>query len=169
MLEIQENGTIEDVCRHLPSRNMKGDYEYVTTPLGIVIFVGAILALVLFVQASLLNFTAEMKILDKQIQAVDAAHIVKNCFAGTDGIIQSSLLESKKGSKICSPDFCACSANIGVRVEYLEGGLAQGGPKKGDSYDFNYDDNGKYKHRIFVTVTDGERNYLSSLKVNVYD
>jgi hypothetical protein len=151
------------------SRKLKGDYEYVTTPLGIVIFVGAILALVMFVQASMLNYTAEMKILDKQMQAVDAAHIVKNCFAGMDGSIQASLLESKKGSKICSPDFCACSANIGARVEYLEGGLVQGGPKKGDSYNFNYDDAGKYKHRVFVTVTNGEKIYLASLKVNLYD
>lgn len=148
---------------------MRGDYEYVTTPLGIVIFMGAILALVMFVQASMLNFTAEMKTLDRQMQAVDAAHIVKSCLTGADGSIQATLLENMKGKSICSPDFCKCSSNIGTKVEYLEGGIVQGGPKKGNSYDFNYDDAGKYKHRIFVTVTDGERNYLSSLKVNLYD
>jgi hypothetical protein len=151
------------------SRKLKGDYEYVTTPLGIVIFAGAVMALIMFVQASMLNFTAEMKTLDRQMQAVDAAHIVKSCLAGEDGSIQASLLESRRGDAICSPDFCRCSANIGANVEYLEGGLTQGGPKKGDSYDFNYDKDEEYKHRIFVTVTDDERNYLSSLRVNLYD
>ncbi|MEM7815943.1 MAG: hypothetical protein QXN71_02375 [Candidatus Aenigmatarchaeota archaeon] len=151
------------------SKRLKGDYEYVTTPLGIVIFVGAVVALIMFVQANMLNYAADMRIVEKQIEAVDAAHIVKSCLTGMDGTIQASLLKSKEGSQICSPDLCKCNAKTGARVEYLEGGLVKGGPKKGDYYDFNYDESGKYKHRIFVTITDGERNYLASLKVNVYE
>jgi len=151
------------------ARRLKGDYDFVTTPLGIVIFVAAVLALMIFVQAALIKYNAEMNIVDKQINSVDAAHIVKNCFMGADGKISASFLESKKGTRICSPDLCKCSANIGARVEYLEGGLVQGGPKKGDSFNFNYDQDGKFKHRVFITVTNGEKDYLANLSVNIYE
>jgi hypothetical protein len=149
------------------SRKMKGDYEFVTTPLGILIFVAAILGLMLFVWAHAISVSADMKTLSEEIQAVDAAHIVKDCFTGADGRIQASYLESRRGSSICS--FCGCSGDIGARVEYLEGGLVKGGPNKGDSYDFGYDKGGKYKHRIFITVSDGGKEYVSSLMVSVND
>ena len=150
---------MKGVSRRLLSRRMKGDYEFVTTPLGVILFVGVILALVIFVQAYLLNYSAQLKVSQTDMQAVDAAHLIKNCMgANLDGSMPVSYLDANKGNSTCS--LCKCSGNIGAKIEVLEG------PSKGKTFDFNYAEKGSL-HKIFVTVNEGDYNYVSRLYVNV--
>ena len=139
---------------------MKGDTEFVTTPLGIILFVGVILSLVVFVQASMLNLSAQMKVSAEQIQAVDAAHIAKYCFGkNLDGSIPISYLDSNKGKSLCT--LCSiCSVTAGAKVEILEG------PSKGVTYDFDYSAKGSL-HNIFVVVSTGSSNYVARLSMSV--
>jgi hypothetical protein len=141
-------------------KRFKGDYEFATTPLGVILFVGMIVALVIFAQTYLLNYSAQLKISQTDLQSVDAAHIIKECFGtNLDGSIPADYLQANKGSNICT--LCKCSGNVGAKIQYLEG------PNKGKSYDFNYAEKGSL-HKIFVTVNEGDYNYVSRLYVNVY-
>jgi hypothetical protein len=156
----------------LLSRKFKGDYEFVTTPLGVILFIGIVIALVVFVQASLAKFSADLIVSEKQIQTVDAAHIVEQCLTkGWDSIDVSYLdeLDARKAANayidsigtdnyICW--LCGCSAKIGAKVELLEGS------KK--PYDFYYEGRSGSKHRIFVNVRDGDKDYVASLNVVIY-
>jgi hypothetical protein len=139
------------------SRKMKGDYAFLTDFVGVILFASAVVALILFVQVSLAKFSADMKVSEIQLQAVDAAHLIKDCLAVNGDSIPSSL----KSADFCK-DCKICSANIGVKIDYLEG------PNKGKTlFKSNYDEIGS-GHAIFVTVADGTNSYVSRLNVMVY-
>jgi hypothetical protein len=148
----------------LISRRMKADMEFVTTPLGVILFVAAIVALVFFLQANVLKLSADMKTTQGDLQAVDAAHIVKECLTAGQGRISLETLKSIGSRSLCSSPICKCTGNIGAKIEILEG------PQKGTSegtYDFGYKDSGS-RHKIFVTVGDEKNSYVSRLTVGVY-
>ena len=136
---------------------MKGDYEYITDFVGVAVFAGTVLALIIFLQVSFVKFNADMKVSVDSLQAVDAAHIIKECFSKGEDSIQASTV---KNIQLCT-DCKICSFDAGAKLEYLEG------PNKGTKiYDYNYAENGNV-HKIFVTVTDGTNNYVSRLSVSV--
>jgi hypothetical protein len=155
-----ERFAFEGGKRRLPSRRMKGDYAFLTDFVGIILFASAVVALILFVQASLAKFSADMKVSEIQLQAVDAAHLIKDCLTVNGDSIPSSL----KNVDFCK-DCKICSANIGVKIDYLEG------LNKGKTlYESNYTEGAEYGmgHSIFVTVADGANSYVSRLSVRVY-
>ena len=151
----------EGARRRLHSRKLKGDYENITVMVGMIAFVGALVALMVFVQTSLLKSTADMKVSERDMQVVDAAHLVKDCFSVGDTIPLSAL---KPGS-ICGPTCPRISCetyDIGAKIELLEG-KQNGGP-----FDFGYNEKGS-THKIFVTVSDGTNNYVARLYTSLSD
>jgi hypothetical protein len=139
---------------------MKGSYTSITVQIGMIAFVGALLALIGFVQTSLVSFSSEMKVLENDIQVVDATHLVKECFENGGDSVPISFLKDNKDNRVCSISACnkiSCSFGIGAKVEVLEG------PK--GNYNFQYS-NKDSAHRIFVTVTDDQKNYVSLLTVS---
>jgi len=141
------------------TRNVKGSYTSITVQVGMIAFVAALLALIAFTQAYLLKFSSDMKVLESDIQVVDAAHLVKECFEREGDSISISFLKDNKDKNVCAISECSkisCRFGIGAKVEVLEG------PK--GSYNFQYSTGSA--HRIFVTVTDGQKNYVSMLTVS---
>jgi len=140
------------------NKKLKGDYEFVTTPLGVILFVGVILALVIFLQTSMLKLSADMKVSLTDIQAVDAAHLIKECFGtNMDGSIPVSYLESKNGGSLHT--LCNMSSvDSGARIDILEGTTK--------TYNFGYNEKAS-SHKIFVTVNDGDKNYVARLRVSI--
>lgn len=146
-------------------RKMKSDTEFVTTPLGVILFVGIVVAFVMFVQASMAKFSGDLAVSEKQIQVVDLAHLVKNCLCQGGESIPANFLESLASKKENLGEKCKIkSVNFGARIEYLEG------PSKGTKYDFNYDEKkAGSAHKIFMTIIDGDKNYVSRLAVRLYE
>lgn len=156
------NRKTEGAHRHLRSRKMKADMEFVTTPLGVILSVAAVVALVIFLQTSVLKFSADMKTFQGDMQAVDAAHLIKECLTAGQGRITQETLKSIGARSLCS--VCKCAGNIGAKIEILEG------PQKGTpegTYNFGYKDSGS-GHKIYVTVGDEKNSYVSRLTVGVY-
>ena len=153
----------EGARRRLHSRKLKGDYENLTVMVGMIAFIGALVALMVFVQTYLLNATADMKVSERDMQAVDAAHLVRDCLSYGD-TIPLSVLKANDGGSICG--MCtriSCSAyDVGAKLELLEGKQA-GGPFK-----FGYKE-GDSTHKIFVTVSDGANNYVARLYASLSD
>jgi len=150
------------MLRKARSRRMKGDYENLTVMVGMIAFVAALVALMVFVQTYLVKSSADMKVSERDMLAVDAAHLVKDCFSVGDTIPLSAL---KAGSgSICSicPKISCEVYDIGAKIELLEG-KQNGGP-----FDFGYDDKGS-THKIFVTVSNGTNNYVARLYVSLSD
>ncbi len=147
------------MCDMLSKR--KADTEFLHVPIGVVLAVGVLIALVVFVQASVLKFSADLKTTEKDLQVVDAAHIIKSCFTDISGSIPSGFLENTDNQKKDMCTLCGiCGATTGAKVEYLEG------PDKGKSYYFSYDEKGTL-HKIFVTVSSGDKNYVSRLTTSI--
>ena len=145
----------------------KADTEFVTTPLGVILFVGIVIAFVMFIQGSMAKFSADLMVSEKQLQAVDATHIIKDCLNDLSGAIPASTLDDfqKKqdsGVNVVCDKCKICSVDAGAKVEYLEGPKSGGKP-----YNFNFRDGGT-EHSIFVTISDGNKNYVSRLTVRVY-
>ena len=139
------------------SRKMKGGYAPLTDFVGAILFAGAVVALILFVQSAMLKFSVDMNVAEGSMRAVDAAHIMEDCFSGGGGSISASLVGKKR---ICE-DCGICGVSAGARLEYLEG------PEKGTAvYDKNYAENAA-THKIFVTVSKDGKDYVSRLSVSV--
>lgn len=153
--------------RGMLRKRMKADTEFVTTPLGVILFVGIVIAFVMFIQGSMAKFSADLVVSDKQLQAVDATHIVKDCLNDVFGAIPASTLDDlqekqNSGINVVCDKCKICSIDAGAKVEYLEG------PNSGKNpYDFNFRSGGT-EHKIFVTISDGNKNYVSRLTVSVY-
>ncbi|MCJ7816837.1 MAG: hypothetical protein MUP55_03180 [Candidatus Aenigmarchaeota archaeon] len=145
----------------------KADTEFVTTPLGVILFVGIVIAFAMFIQGSMAKFSADLVVSEKQLQVVDATHIVKDCLNDMFGAIPASTLDDLQekqdsGINVVCDKCKICSIDAGAKVEYLEG------PNSGKKpYDFNFRSGGT-EHKIFVTISDGSKNYLSRLTVSVY-
>ena len=155
---------------------LKGDYDYITVPLGVVITVGLIVAIVLVVQAVLLSRAVDLQNTEKSVQAVDASKIVYNCLEekGGDMISGDTLVHLGVSDNMCS--LCRiCSMRVGASIEYLEG------PKKGASYDIDYIPPviapgainpgtvpAASSHTIFVNVNDSGNVYVSKMTVFIY-
>jgi hypothetical protein len=142
-------------------KKRKGDTEFLHVPIGVALAIGILIALVVFVQASVLKFSGDLKVVEKDLQAIDAAHIIKDCFSDMSGSIPSSFLENKDNQKKGLCLLCGiCGVTVGAKIEYLEG------PDKWKPYYFGYDGTGS-THKIFVSVSVGDKTYVSRLTASV--
>ena len=143
----------------------KGSTEFVTVPLGVIFFIAIIIGLMFFVQTSLLKLTSDLGKSVQEMQAVDATHILKKCFENGNRIQASYLAElGGKPNPLCDP--CKiCFTGIGAKVEYLESLGNQ--EKKAFNFGFREQDAG-ITHKIFITVEDADKSYVSRLTVKIY-
>lgn len=136
---------------------MKGDYENMTVMVGMIAFTAAIIALIGFAQTSLIKFSADMKVSERDIQAIDAAHMVKDCLSQGDSIPLASL--KKFSGSVCSCQKMSCYYDIGAEVTLLEGSK--------ETVNFGYNEKDASTHKIFVTVSDGQKNHVARLYVSL--
>ena len=152
------------------STMMKGSEEIPYTTFVSIAFVLFLLALIAVIFTTLMNFGADISTSEKNMQAIDAAHVVRNCLTkGGDSIPSSFFASIKKSSNLCF--LCdMCSTRIGASIEYMEG------PYKGTPYNIDYIppelDPGlpgaKSSHYIYSSIDDGGKVYMSKITVFVY-
>lgn len=134
---------------------MKGDYEIVTTPLSVLIFISVVVSLGVFVGTYLINYQGVLHESSKNLHTVDIAHLVKECFEKGKSYIDSKFLTTVRGKSIC--ELCdICGMNAGVKIEDLE---------TQKTWEFEYTGSKKYSHKIFVDILEGNEIHLGRIYV----
>jgi len=150
-------------------KKMKGDYEIVNFVIGGIIFTVAIAIFFSFVLAEVLNLEAKMASTENDLQAVDAAHLVKKCLQKGQDTISAELLKESNGGdlgKVC-PEAGSIKAEVSIET-------------------FEDPENSKYtlksvglldkanplikvsEHKIFVNVKKAGKNYVSRFQLSLY-
>jgi len=141
---------------------LKGDIEIVTVPLSAVLFVGVILGIIGFVGAYLLHFTATLEESEKDLDAIDASHIIERCLTGGNQYISVNFLNAMENKNICEIKECMLCGKIGFRIEDMQGDF-----NGKNTWNFYYDGDGKHTHEIFVNIGDGKDVHVGKLYVEV--
>jgi hypothetical protein len=138
---------------------MKGDSEILTSTFSVLVFVGFIAAFVILAQLYFVNFSGVLANSDKDLLALDASHLVENCFKDSALYIQKENLDSWNGDDVCDIPACKlCGAGVGVKIEDLEAKT---------TWDFDYDEDSRNKHFIYVNIEDGDDVRIGRLHVSV--
>jgi len=134
----------------------KGDYEIFTTPLSALLFVGAVISLGLLIATSFINYKGTLVNAVEDLNAIDAAHLIKDCFAEDKGHISADFLNSVSRKNVC--DVCGlCSVSVSVKVEDIEN-------KK--EWVFG-DASTSYQHHIFINIGYPNEVHVGKLYVSI--
>lgn len=124
------------------------EFNLMSVVVGVIIVAIMASTSVAFIQTNIVETETNLKTSAKDIDIINAAHIIKQCLEAEEGI-SKSLLDSKEGEGICeicgneAGGSCKTESGIGFKVKDLE---------SAKEWNFGYAGDKKHKTELFVNI-----------------
>jgi len=140
-------------------KKLKG-IEEIELTIGTIMIIFTVSIGILFLDTHVIKMSADLKNTKEELNAVDIAHLVKDCFTtspqlfATSSAISSDFLNENKGKEI--QKICSLPAETYVMVKNLESGEEWlWGAKK------------KYSHSLFAPIRSGDKIDVGVIDVKI--